>query len=162
MPSKRSVESAVNDLHEQAAGSDSDGPAAVEVAWRDAAPDDRPSGMVWEPSGDDEPAMLVYDIWSAQRETLEAVDSGDHDVVAFLAGYGSGKSVFGARWLLAQALKHPSSQFLAMGVDFQKARDTTYQKLFAHPAAERTVFGRLCHAPSGSRRPSRGTASSGA
>jgi len=140
MPSKRSVESAVNDLHEQAAGSGSGGARVINVEWRDAAPDDRPDGMAWEPTGDDEPAMLAYDVWSAQQETLEAVESGNHDIVAFLAGYGSGKSVFGARWLLTQALEHPGSRFLAMGVDFQKARDTTYPKLFAQLPGERTTL----------------------
>lgn len=48
----------------------------------------------------------------------DAVESGDYDVIAFLTGYGSGKSVFGVRWLLAQALEHPGSRFLIMGVDF--------------------------------------------
>ena len=66
---------------------------------------------------DDEPAVLAYDVWDAQRETLHDVESSEYDVVAFLAGYGSGKSVFGARWLLAQALEHPGSRFLCMGQD---------------------------------------------
>lgn len=130
-------------LREELAGADtqdSHGPERVTVEWRDAAPDDRPDGMTWEPASDDEPARLSYDVWDAQRETLDAVDSGEHDVVAFLAGYGSGKSVFGARWLLAQALEYPGSRFLAMGVDFQKARDTTYPKLFAQLPGERTTL----------------------
>jgi hypothetical protein len=122
-----------------------DGPADtilddVRVTWRDAAPDVRPEGMTWCPPTDDEPAVLAYDVWDAQRKTLDAVDSGGHDVVAFLAGYGSGKSVFGARWLLTQALEHPGSRFLAMGVDFQKARDTTYPKLFAQLPGDRTTL----------------------
>lgn len=112
----------------------------VEIEWRDAAPDDRPDGMTWEPASGDESGRLAFDIWSAQRETLDSVDSREHDVVAFLAGYGSGKSVFGARWLLAQALEYPGSRFLAMGVDFQKARDTTYPKLFAQLPGERTTL----------------------
>ena len=61
--------------------------------------------------------MLAYDVWDAQRETLHDVESSEYDVVAFLTGYGSGKSVFGARWLLAQALEHPGSRFLCMGQD---------------------------------------------
>ena len=112
----------------------------VSIEWRDAAPDDRPDGMTWKPATDDEPAVLSYDVWDAQRETLDAVESREHDVVAFLAGYGSGKSVFGARWLLAQALEYPGSRFLAMGVDFQKARDTTYPKLFAQLPGDRTTL----------------------
>ena len=137
-PSRRELEHEVDQLKDDvnpgAAGVD------VRVEWRDAAPDDRPDGMAWESSEGDDSPTLTYDIWSAQRETLEAVDSGDHDIVAFLAGYGSGKSVFGARWLLAQALEHPGSRFLAMGVDFQKARDTTYPKLFAQLPGERTTL----------------------
>jgi len=130
-------------LREELAGADtrdSAGHERVTVEWRDAAPDDRPEGMTWTPATGDEPARLSYDVWQAQRETLDAVDSGEHDVVAFLAGYGSGKSVFGARWLLAQALEYPGSRFLAMGVDFQKARDTTYPKLFAQLPGERTTL----------------------
>ena len=112
----------------------------VRVEWRDAAPDECPDGMAWQPPTDDDPGLLAYDVWDAQRECLEAVEGGNHDVVAFLAGYGSGKSVFGARWLLAKALEYPGSRFLAMGVDFQKARDTTYPKLFAQLPGERTTL----------------------
>jgi hypothetical protein len=112
----------------------------VRVTWRDAEPTERPDGMTWRAATDDDGAVLAYDVWKAQRETLDAVESGEHDVVAFLAGYGSGKSVFGARWLLAQALEHPGSRFLCMGVDFQKARDTTYPKLFAQLPGDRTTL----------------------
>ena len=35
---------------------------------------------------------------------------------------------------------HPGSRFLAMGVDFHKARDTTYPKLFAQLPGERTTL----------------------
>ena len=121
-----------------------DGPAAdpgdVRVEWRDAAPDEHPDGMAWQPPTDDDVGLLAYDVWDAQQECLKAVEGGDRDIVAFLAGYGSGKSVFGARWLLAKALEHPGSRFLAMGVDFQKARDTTYPKLFAQLPGDRTTL----------------------
>jgi hypothetical protein len=110
------------------------------VTWRGAAPDERPEGIVWHPLTEDDTAKLAYDAWKAQQDCLDAVESGDHDVVAFLAGYGSGKSVFGARWLLAQALEQPGSRFLAMGVDFQKVRDTTYPKLFEQFPGERTTL----------------------
>jgi hypothetical protein len=123
---------------------DRDGPADVLdgicVEWRDAAPDERPDGMTWRPPTDDEPATLAYDLWDAQRACLDALESGDYDITAFLGGYGSGKSVFGGRWLLAKALENPGSRFLAMGVDFQKARDTTYPKLFAQLPGERTTL----------------------
>ncbi len=138
-PTENQLRQELADLRER------DGPTdtvldAVRVTWRDAAPDERPDGMAWRPPTDDDPAVLAYDVWQAQRETLDAVESDEHDIVAFLAGYGSGKSVFGARWLLAQALEHPGSRFLAMGVDFQKARDTTYPKLFAQLPGERTTL----------------------
>jgi len=136
--SKREVERALDDLDGGSGTTNRLG--EVHVEWRPAAPDDCPEGMTWRPSTDDAPAELAYDVWEAQQTCLNAVESGDHDVVAFLAGYGSGKSVFGARWLLAQALKHPGSRFLAMGVDFQKARDTTYPKLFAQLPGERTTL----------------------
>lgn len=112
----------------------------VRVVWRDAVPDERPDGVAWRPATDDDPALLAYDLWDAQRETLDAVDGGDYDIVALLAGYGSGKSVFGARWLLAQALEYPGSRFLCMGQDFQKAKNTTYPKLFDALPGDRTTL----------------------
>lgn len=127
---------------------DSDLPAgddapAVTVGWREADPEERPDGMAFDPGSDDgeEPATLTYDLWAAQRDTGDVLGRDDPpDVVAFLAGYGAGKSLFGARWLLAQAIEHPGSRFLAMGVDFQKARDTTYPKLFAALPGDRTTL----------------------
>ena len=138
-PTERDLRQELDDVRDSSAAG---GPTDLRVEWRDAAPDERPNGMSWYPGddGDDKPALLAYDVWDAQQETLDAVDSGEHDVVAFLAGYGSGKSVFGARWLLAQAIRYPGSRFLAMGVDFQKARDTTYPKLFAQLPGERTTL----------------------
>lgn len=137
-PTERDLRQELDDVRDSSAAG---GPTELRVEWRDAAPDERPNGMSWYPGDeDDEPALLAYDVWDAQQETLDAVDSGEHDVVAFLAGYGSGKSVFGARWLLAQAIRYPGSRFLAMGVDFQKARDTTYPKLFAQLPGERTTL----------------------
>ena len=135
-PTERQLREQLDELQDSGAA----GPVDVRVEWRDASPEQRPDGMSWYPGDDDEPALLAYDVWDAQRETLDAVDSGAHDVVAFLAGYGSGKSVFGARWLLTQAIRNPGSRFLAMGVDFQKARDTTYPKLFAQLPGERTTL----------------------
>jgi len=97
----------------------------VTVEWAQAKPEARPSGIAW----DSETATVTYDLWAAQRECLDALREGDADIVAFLAGYGTGKSIFGARWLIAQALAHPGSRFLAMGIDFTKARDTTFRIL---------------------------------
>ena len=135
-PTERQLRDELDDLDRDVG----DGTERVSVEWRDAAPDVRPDGMTWESATDDEPATLGFDVWSAQRETLDAVDSGEHDIVAFLAGYGSGKSVFGAWWLLTQALEYPGSTFLAMGQDYQKARDTTFTKLFAQLPGDRTTL----------------------
>lgn len=107
----------------------------VTVAWRAAAPEERPDGVAY----DAETGTLTYDLWAAQRECLDALASGAHDIVAFLAGYGSGKSLLGARWLLAQALAHPGSRFLAMGVDFTKARDSTFRILCEQLPGDRTA-----------------------
>lgn len=139
-PTERKIRRELDDVRDDA--SYADAPDDVDVEWRDAAPDERPEGMAWRLPADDDggPATLSYDVWDAQRTCLDTVESGKHDVVAFLAGYGSGKSVFGARWLLSKALKHPGSRFLVMGVDFQKARDTTYPKLFAQLPGERTTL----------------------
>lgn len=106
------------------------------MTWREAAPKTRPTGI----SYDVETATLAYDVWAAQRTCLDALESGDHDLVAFLAGHGSGKSILGARWLLAQALTHPGSRFLAMGVDFTKARDSTFRILCEQLPGERTAM----------------------
>jgi phage terminase large subunit-like protein len=104
------------------------------VLWGDADPKNRPDGVTWVP----ETNTLTYDVWDAQRRTLDAVGSGENDIVAFLAGYGSGKTVFGARWLIKQALDHDGSRFLGMGIDFTKARDTTFRVLFEQLPGERT------------------------
>ena len=89
--------------------------------------------------------MLTYDVWESQRTTLDALRSSDHDVVAFLADYGSGKSITGARWLIAQALRYPGSRFLTMGIDFTKARDTTFHVLFKNLPGERTDIVTLAY-----------------
>lgn len=104
------------------------------VEWRDAAPEERPTGLAY----DADEGLLAYDLWTAQREALDALDSGEYDIVAFLAGYGSGKSITGARWLIATALAYPGSRFLAMGQDFTKARNTTHGILRKQLPGERT------------------------
>jgi hypothetical protein len=131
--SHREIEHEVQKLQEEQPDSDGDAPD-VTVAWRDADPEARPEGVAW--NADD--GVISYDAWQAQRDTLSALTSGERDIVAFLAGYGSGKSVFGARWLIGEALAHPGSPFLAMGVDFTKARDATFRVLFEQLPGERT------------------------
>ena len=133
-PTKRDLERklAARKRDQQAA---SDAPTDVTVTWRDAAPEARPTGIAY----DAETATLTYDVWAAQRDCLEALEDTAHDIVGFLAGYGSGKSILGARWLLAQALAHPGSRFLAMGVDFTKARDSTFRILCEQLPGEGTA-----------------------
>ncbi|RQG97652.1 terminase large subunit domain-containing protein [Natrarchaeobius chitinivorans] len=134
-PTRRELERQLAELQaEQEAATDA--PTDLTVDWREAAPDARPTGIHY----DAETATLTYDIWSAQRDCLAALASDDHDIVAFLAGYGSGKSILGARWLLAQALTHPGSRFLALGIDFTKARDSTFRILCEQLPGDRTAM----------------------
>jgi len=138
-PSERNLRHELNDLvDDDDSGSDE---IPISVEWRDAAPEDRPDGMTWEPpTGDDDAATLAFDLWKAQRETLDSATRGDRDITALLGGYGSGKSVFGARWLLATALENPGSKFLCMGQSFSEARDTTFPKLFGQLPGDRTTL----------------------
>lgn len=109
----------------------------LSVEWREADPEARPEGI----SFDRETGTLYYDVWSAQREALDALGTDESaDIVAFLAGYGTGKSVSGARWLLAQALAYPGGHFLAMGQSFSEARTSTFEKLFRQLPGERTAL----------------------
>lgn len=105
----------------------------INVLWNTADPEARPNGRTWVP----ETGTLTYDLWEAQRRALESFRS-DSDITAFLAGYGSGKTMFGARSLIKQGLDYDGSRFLALGVDFQKARDTTFRALFEQLPGERT------------------------
>lgn len=120
------------------AGKEADRP--VDIVWREAAPAERPEGMEWVPdSGDsgDGHATLAFDFWDAQARCLNALEE-DQDIVAFLGGYRSGKSVTGARWLLSHAIEIPGSRWLALGVSFQQASSTTYRTLFEQLPGERT------------------------
>jgi len=130
-PTEREVRRRFDDVLQQATRETA---GDVAVLWGDADPESRPDGVTWVP----ETNTLTYDVWDAQRRTLDAVGSGANDIVAFLAGYGSGKTVFGARWLIKQALDHDGSRFLGMGIDFTKARDTTFRVLFEQLPGERT------------------------
>jgi hypothetical protein len=116
----------------------SEGPTAshpVEaIEHRDADPEVRPEGMEY----DRETGTLAYDFWDAQQQCLALLDAGEDDIVAFLGGYRSGKSVTGARWVLTGALLHPDSRWLAMGVSYSEASGTTYRTLFENLPGERT------------------------
>lgn len=136
MPTE-STETQLRDRLDDVTGSSTPGAGSIDITWRDADPEARPDGYQWTPPTEDDSGHLQYDVWEAQRETLDAVDA-DNDIVAFLAGYGSGKTLFGVRWLIKQALDYPGSRFLVLGIDFQKARDTTFRVLFEQLPGERT------------------------
>lgn len=95
-----------------------------------------PAGMSYDPAT----GKLRYEFWQKQQETLAYLESGRYDIVAFLAGYRSGKTVSGARWLISNALKHGSSRWLAVGVSFEQAKSTTYRVLFEQLPGERTAL----------------------
>jgi len=88
------------------------------VEWGPANPSKRPDGIDWNP----ECNTLTYDTWEAQRRAIEITNQEQTDIAAFLAGYGSGKTLLGARWLIKQALQYDSSRFLALGIDFQNKK----------------------------------------
>lgn len=130
-PTEREIQQQFEQVVQHADRADS---GDVSVLWGVADPGTRPDGVTWVPDTN----TLTYDLWDAQERARDAVVSGDPDIVAFLAGYGSGKTIFGARWLIKQALEYDGSRFLAMGIDFTKARDTTFRVLFEQLPGERT------------------------
>lgn len=134
----RATERDIRDRLESYQTDTEDTASEVTVTWGDPDPEERPGGVRWDPPAEETPGRLIYDIWSSQRDALEATQ-GPADIVAFLAGYGSGKTILGSRWLLKQALEYDGSRFLIMGIDFQKARDTTFRALFEQLPGERTA-----------------------
>lgn len=82
---------------------------------------------------------LTWWFWESQLEALEALESGEHDIVVYRGGYGSGKSVLGARWLIKVALAVPNGRSLCLGQDFAKGQGTTFKVLFEQLPGEDTV-----------------------
>ena len=80
---------------------------------------------------------LVY--WDAQERAIEALQSGDYDIVAFRGGYGSGKSILGARQTLEVARDTPISDNLILAQDAAKGGPTTYKVFFQELPGENTV-----------------------
>ncbi len=128
---EREIQNQYEELLSQTTVSDTDPPV---IEWGPANPSERPDGIQWDAEND----TLTYDTWEAQRRAIETSNQEETDITAFLAGYGSGKTLLGARWLIKQALKYDSSRFLALGIDFQKARDTTFRVLFEQLPGDRT------------------------
>lgn len=93
-----------------------------------------PAGMSWDP----ETGSLRYEFWNAQQEALDEFMSGEHDITAFLGGYGSGKTTTGARLLNTLAMSFPGSKHAAIAIDFKKGSQTTFEELFRNLPGERT------------------------
>lgn len=75
---------------------------------------------------------IVWAFWKGQIDAIEAVYSQDYDIVGFVGGYRSGKSVTGAR-LTIEVCLNPAfrpARTLAMGKTFAEAKKTTYPVLF--------------------------------
>ena len=87
------------------------------------------------PSGVD----LDWGFWDAQLRALDALNVGDHDIVVFRGGYGSGKSVLGARWSIEIAVTVPKSDNLVLAQDSVKGGPTTYKVFFEQLPGEDTV-----------------------
>lgn len=82
---------------------------------------------------------LDWEWWSAQKQTLDALNSGDFDLVVFRGGYGSGKTVLGARWVIRVALGVPNGHSLILAPDRQKGGPATYKGFFEQLPGENTV-----------------------
>lgn len=95
----------------------------------------REDGAYYDPETGD----ITWVYWSAQEEAIEAVDSGEYDIVVFRGGYGSGKSVLGARQTWEIAKRVPNSDNLVMAQDSAKGGPTTYKVLFEQLPGEDTV-----------------------
>lgn len=130
--SPREIEHKVQQLADEGEGT-SVTTTDISVSWGEAAPEERPHGIAFDP----EDGTLRYDLWGAQQDAIAALNDG-HDVVALMTGYGGGKSVAGARWLLRQALEYGGSRFLLLGKSFNEAKKATYRILFEQLPGERT------------------------
>lgn len=90
---------------------------------------------------DPEVLDINWQFWDAQLETLNALASGEHDLIVFRGGYGSGKTVLGARWIIEQALTVPRSDNLVLAPSLPKGGPTTFKGFFRELPGERTVPG---------------------
>lgn len=82
---------------------------------------------------------LDWGFWDAQLEAIEAIDAGDADVVVFRGGYGSGKSILGARQSIEKALAVAGADVLILAQDASKGGPTTYKVFFEQLPGEDTV-----------------------
>lgn len=82
---------------------------------------------------------LDWAFWDPQLEAIDALESGEYDVVVFRGGYGSGKTILGSRWIIEQALAISRSDNLLIAPDSQKGAPTTYKVFFEQLPGEDTV-----------------------
>lgn len=82
---------------------------------------------------------IDWGFWSKQLEVLEELEKGDHDVVVYRGGYGSGKTVVGARATHKYALEIPRSDNLVLAPDSQKGGPATYKGFFEQLPGENTI-----------------------
>jgi len=68
--------------------------------------------------------------WKKQKLAMQYASSGDFDITVFQGGYRSGKSVSGSRFIVKQALLRDKSKWLAMAVNYNIGKQTTYNVLF--------------------------------
>jgi len=75
---------------------------------------------------------ITWSFWKPQREARQAVYSGEFDLIGFVAGYRSGKSVTGARTAIETCLNpsYSPARVLCMGKTYAEAKKTTYPVLF--------------------------------
>lgn len=128
---KRKIEQKLNDLKDKHSTKNK---PAYSVEWRNGDPEHRPDGI----ETDHTTGTIYYDYWDAQKKCLQKLQQQSNDIVGFLGGYASGKTILGARWSIQMALEYPGSKFLAMGQDFTKGRESTFEKLFTQLPGERT------------------------
>lgn len=82
---------------------------------------------------------IAWQWWDAQLETLKTIRSGEYDLVIFRGGYGSGKTVLGARWIHETSLEVAGSHNLVLAPDYQKGGPATYQGFFEQLPGDHTV-----------------------
>lgn len=77
--------------------------------------------------------------WDAQERALDALTSGDYDLVVLRTGYAGGKTLLGSDWIHQVAVQHPQSDNLVMAPDYQKGGPATYKTFFKRLPGENTV-----------------------
>lgn len=65
-----------------------------------------------------------------QQAARDALASGDHPIVNFRGGYGTGKSILGSSHVIETANEIPGGRSLVLGQDVRKAKSTTFHVLF--------------------------------